>query len=38
MSKMDFVSSTWTFFEAGHGKNAPDGIESSTKQAGDRLI
>ena len=35
---LGFTSATWNFFEAGHGKGAPDGIGSSVKQAADRQV
>ncbi|XP_064601012.1 uncharacterized protein LOC135467176 [Liolophura sinensis] len=33
-----FSSATWNFFEAGHGKGAPDGVGGSIKRAADRLV
>lgn len=30
--------STWNFFEAAHGKGAPDGIGAALKRAADRLV
>jgi len=33
-----FRSATWNYFEASHGKGAPDGIGGSIKRTADRLV
>ena len=33
-----FTAITWHFFEAGHGKGAPDGVGGSLKRAADRVL
>lgn len=36
--KQGFQKGTWSFFEAGHGKGAPDGVGGVLKRTADRLI
>ncbi|KAL2099380.1 hypothetical protein ACEWY4_005860 [Coilia grayii] len=33
-----FKRSTWNFFEAGHGKGAPDGVGGHLKRTADKLV
>lgn len=35
---MGFTRGTWNFFEASHGKGAPDGVGGSLKKRADRLV
>lgn len=35
-SKLEY--STWNYYEAGHGKGAPDGIGGTVKRTADRLV
>ncbi|KAK0151073.1 hypothetical protein N1851_007764 [Merluccius polli] len=37
-SRWDFTRGTWNFFEASHGKGAPDGVGGSLKRRADRLV
>lgn len=36
--KKGFKKGTWSFFEAGHGKGAPDGVGGDLKRTADRLV
>ncbi|KAK0152804.1 hypothetical protein N1851_005655 [Merluccius polli] len=36
--KKGFKKGTWSFFEAGHGKGAPDGVGEALKRTADRLV
>lgn len=36
--KKGFLSTTWNFFEAAHGKGAPDGVGGSLKRSADLLV
>lgn len=36
--KKGFQSTTWNFFEASHGKGAPDGVGGSLKRSADLLV
>jgi hypothetical protein len=36
--ELGFKSATWNFWEAGHGKGAPDGIGSCVKRLADSLV
>lgn len=36
--KKGFKKGTWSFFEAGHGKGAPDGVGGVLKRTADRLV
>lgn len=38
LSKRGFVSGTWNFFEASHGKGAPDGVGGVLKRLADQLV
>lgn len=34
----DFKGITWNFFEASHGKGAPDGVGGALKKLADRIV
>lgn len=36
--KRGFQKGTWSFFKAGHGKGAPDGVRGILKRTADRLV
>ena len=36
--RMGFEGATWHFWEASHGKGAPDGVGGALKRSGDKLI
>lgn len=36
--KYDFKEITWNFFEASHGKGAPDGVGGALKRSADRIV
>jgi len=38
LSKRGFESGTWNFFEASHGKGAPDGVGGVLKRLADQLV
>ena len=38
MAKRGILKATWNFFEAGHGKGAPDGVGAAVKRHADRLV
>lgn len=38
LSKRGFQSGTWNFFEASHGKGAPDGVGGVLKRLADQLV
>lgn len=36
--KYGFKQLTWNFFEASHGKGAPDGVGGALKRSADRIV